>query len=142
VSQFVTVAQAAKLVGRTRQTLYRDYIKTGKLSAIQDKVTASKVIEISELVRVFGDLRLPEATGATVAATVAERQLETAEATDATARLQAEIAALKAENNSLRDRLHDKDEHIADLRAAVRLIEHKPQPQPAKRSWWQFGRDA
>ena len=58
VNQLVTVTEAARLVGRSRQSLYRDYIKTGKLSPSQDLVTNRKLVSISELIRVFGDLKL------------------------------------------------------------------------------------
>jgi cell division protein FtsB len=61
-----------------------------------------------------------------------KRQQETV---DETATLQAKLAALQAENEGLRDRLSDKDAHIEDLRATVRLLEFKP---TEKRAWWKF----
>jgi septal ring factor EnvC (AmiA/AmiB activator) len=137
-SQLVSVAEAAKLVGRNRQTLYRDYLKTGKLSCIQDPVTRKKLIAISELIRVFGAFSGVESGVAVVSDTVAlgdnTRQHETG---DDTAKLQAKLAALQAENQGLRDRLGDKEAHIEDLRATVRLLEFK---QPAKKAWWSFGK--
>lgn len=136
-SQQVTVAEAAKLVGRNRQTLYRDYINTGKLSATID-ATGKKSIAIAELIRVFGELTQPKAKPDLVTDTDAKRQTDTREET---AELQAKLAVLQAENSALRDRLSDKEEHIADLRATVRLLEHKPTPQDKKSSgWWPFGK--
>lgn len=135
-SQLVSVAEAAKLVGRNRQTLYRDYLKTGKLSWRQDPVTRKKLIEISELIRVFGAFSGVASSDNVVAETVSlgdkKRQQETGEAT---ATLQAKLAVLQAENEGLRDRLSDKDAHIEDLRATVRLLEFKP---AGKRAWWRI----
>ena len=135
-SQLVSVAEAAKLVGRNRQTLYRDYLKTGKLSWRQDPVTRKKLIEISELIRVFGALSGVASGDNVVAETVLlgdkKRQQETSEET---AKLQAKLAVLQAENEGLRDRLSDKEAHIEDLRATVRLLEFKP---VGKQVWWKF----
>ena len=134
VNQLVTVTEAARLVGRSRQSLYRDYIKTGKLSPSQDLVTNRKLVSISELIRVFGDLNLPELTDKTVNVTAPMRQ-------ELTATLQAKVALLEADNASLRDRLRDKDEHISDLRSTVRLLEYKaPNEQPKRLWWWPFRR--
>ena len=133
-SQLVSVAEAAKLVGRNRQTLYRDYLKTGKLSWRQDPVTRKKLIEISELIRVFGAFSGVASLDNVVAETVSlsdKKRLQ--ETSDATATLQAKLAVLQAENEGLRDRLSDKDAHIEDLRATVRLLEFKP---TGKRAWW------
>jgi hypothetical protein len=138
VNQLVTVTEAARLVGRSRQSLYRDYIKTGKLSPSQDLVTNRKLVSISELIRVFGDLKLTELTDKTVNVTTPMRQELTDELTTT---LQAKVALLEADNASLRDRLRDKDEHISDLRSTVRLLEYKaPNEQPKRLWWWPFGR--
>lgn len=52
----LTVTQAAKLIGISRQHLYKKYINTGVLSTIKelDKL----LIEFSELLRVFPDISL------------------------------------------------------------------------------------
>lgn len=52
----LTVLQAAKLIGISRQHLYKKYINTGVLSTIKefDKL----LIEFSELLRVFPDISL------------------------------------------------------------------------------------
>lgn len=127
-SQLVSVAEAARLVGRDRKTLYRDYLSRGRLAATTD-ATGRKVIAISELIRVFGELSLPTATTETVSETVATPQTETP---SATTQMQARLAALEAENAALKGWLADKDKHIDDLRATVHLLEHKP----AAKKWW------
>jgi hypothetical protein len=54
----LSITDAAKAAGISRQTLYSKYINTGKISveAINDK----KVIDVSEIIRVFGNVNLPD----------------------------------------------------------------------------------
>lgn len=118
----VSVAEAARLVGRDRKSLYRA-IKQGRLSATLG-TSGERQIDIAELVRVYGDLRDTSDKQETVAAPQHETQNETAR-----------IAALEAEVASLRERLGDKERHIEDMRNAMRLLEHKP---AAKKSWWRW----
>ena len=51
----VTITEAARLAGISRQHLYRWFINTGKISVIKDN--DKSVIEISELLRVFPDAK-------------------------------------------------------------------------------------
>jgi|ERR1035437_1250044 hypothetical protein len=117
----ISVAEAARLVRRDRKSLYRD-IKAGRLSATID-ATGARQVETSELVRVYGEIRVSGDTPATVA-------LPQPATLDATAK----IAALEAENEQLKARLADKESHIIDLRNAVQRLEYTPKP----RRWWQF----
>ncbi|QLG88557.1 hypothetical protein HQ393_10055 [Chitinibacter bivalviorum] len=58
-----------------------------------------------------------------------------------TTELQAKLAALQAENEVLRDRLHDKEANLEDLRTTMRLLEHKPiNNKSVKWLWWLFRR--
>lgn len=52
----VTITEAARLAGISRQHLYRGFINTGKISVIKDN--DKSVIEISELLRVFPDAKI------------------------------------------------------------------------------------
>jgi predicted site-specific integrase-resolvase len=80
---FLNLTQAAVAVGKNRVTLHR-YIKNGKLSC--EKSAAGKVvIDTSELIRVFGDLKNSETT----------KQKDT-----------------KQSNEDLLQQLHDATEHI------------------------------
>lgn len=117
----VSVAEAANLVGRDRKTLYRS-IKEGKLSATLT-ATGQRQIDVTELIRVFGELKDTRDSRETV--TVPQRETQ-----DETARL----SALEAENHQLRERLADKDRHIEDMRNTVRLLGFKKEKQP----WWKF----
>ena len=53
----VSISEAARLAGKSRTTLHR-LIKTGELSTCAG-VRNSKMIDISELIRVFGDISAP-----------------------------------------------------------------------------------
>lgn len=117
----VSVSAAAKLVGKDRKTLYR-LIKEGKLSATTGH-NGARQIETSELIRVFGVIGEGCDTvdsGETVAMPQPETPGDTVR-----------LAVLEAENRHLRERLAEKDQHIEDMRNAVRLLEFK-----RKKSWW------
>lgn len=129
----VSVAEAARLVGKSRKTLYGTYIKTGKLSCVLAD-GGEKKIDTSELLRVFGAFvetkdKTDETAVESVPAShdeIVDRQSETA----------LRLAVLEAENAQLKERLLDKDRHIEDMRQSVRLLEHKQQ----RASWWPWGR--
>lgn len=52
----LTVSEAVKLAGISRQHFYKTYITPGKISVIKDG--AKSIIELSELLRVFPDVKL------------------------------------------------------------------------------------
>lgn len=122
----ISVAEAAKLAGRDRKTLYRD-IKSGKLSATTS-ATGLRQIDVAELSRVYGALILGCDSGDSrqgVSMPQNETSLETLE-------LQHQLAASRAEIANLRERLGDKERHIEDMRNSLKLLEGK------SRLWWQF----
>lgn len=128
---FVSVAEAAKLIGRHRNVLYRDYVATGKLSVTKD-ARGRIQIDTSELLRVFGSF-VSVANEAEKSAAMLQNEAEK-EAADTVEKLRAEVEIL-------RERLAARDEKIAaqaanldDLRGAIKLLEHKQ----AKRRWWPF----
>ena len=123
----VTVKAAADLVGRDRKTLY-GAIKTGKLSAVLDNATGEKRIDTAELERVYGPLRHLAQDRQDFRETVSTPQVKTLDET------MMEVVWLRVEVAQLRDRLEDKDRHIDDLRASIRLLEDK-----TRRRWWPFG---
>jgi len=55
----LTITQAAKQAGISRSTLYKKYITTGIISV--ESVDDKKCIDVSELIRVFGNV-LPDNT--------------------------------------------------------------------------------
>ena len=52
----VSITQAAKLAGISRSYLYRKYINSGLISV--ETEDDKKFIDISELIRVFGDIHI------------------------------------------------------------------------------------
>ncbi|UTV82391.1 hypothetical protein MQE22_13715 (plasmid) [Acidithiobacillus sp. YTS05] len=52
----VTVSGAARLVGMSRQYLYKAYIHPGKISIERD-ASGKPLVDTSELIRVFGELK-------------------------------------------------------------------------------------
>lgn len=119
----VSISEAAKLVGKARTTLYRA-VASGRLSATTN-ATGETVIDIAELSRVYGEFRNARNSSATDASL-----------RDATPDATSRISALEAEVTQLRERLADKDNHIADLRASIRLLESRTVPKTESRAWF------
>jgi excisionase family DNA binding protein len=86
----VSLAEAAKLAGVSRQTVYRK-VNGGELSATR-RPDGSKGVDTSELERVFGGLKSP-VTSETVTATVTSDNVRQG----ATEALQAELEAVRAQ---------------------------------------------
>lgn len=107
-----TLAQATKLTGRSRRSLYRD-MDAGRVSyRVRDD--GRRELETSELIRAYGPLRgLARETVPEVA------QADTPDGTPSAE----PMAALLEELRLLR-------EEVAGLRAELRLIEHKPDKPP------------
>lgn len=126
----VSVSQAARLAGISRQHLHRKYIKTGQISVSQG-VKGEPLIETSEILRVFGALKGDTPGG------VKELQEATpyndSENSALVAELQARLQAVETENRALRGRIEDKDRHLDDMRQVMRLLEDQ---RPRKRWWW------
>lgn len=105
-----TIQEAQKLTGKSRRTLYRDMSK-GRLSWAPEGENARR-LETSELIRVYGAL-VP------MAQPEAEKTAhgDTPNDTQNTALILAELKALR--------------EEVAELRQAMRLLEHNPDPVPS-----------
>lgn len=105
-----TIQEAQKLTGKSRRTLYRD-MAAGRLSWVPEGDN-SRRLETSELIRVYGSL-LP------VTQPEPEKTAhgDTASGTPDTALILAELKALRQE--------------VSELRQAMRLLEHKPDPVPS-----------
>lgn len=106
----ISVSEAARLYGKDRKTLYR-HINKGRLSAgsVEDGV---RLIDMSELIRVYGEPPTSNATGVT--------PTNGDVATPSTQALMDEISALRQEVQGLRDEL-----------------KRLPPPEPEKASLWQ-----
>jgi len=128
----VSISEAARLTGKSRTTLHR-LIKTGELSTCAG-VRNSKMIDISELIRVFGDISAP------VTEQYSEQASEQRVTVPDTANEQM-INSLKQEVEHLRMLVSAQESHIDSLKQSLQLLEHKKdmqQPQLSPVKWWQF----
>jgi hypothetical protein len=120
-----TIKEAQQLTGKSRRTLYRD-MAVGRLSWEPEGDNARR-LETSELIRAYGALK-PLAQPDSEKAAHAGTGLGTSDS----ALILAELKALR--------------EEVAELRQAMRLIEHKPDtaqpvtaetvPIEAQLPWW------
>ena len=129
----VSISEAARLVKVSRPTIYK-MINSGKLSytSVVKHGKDIKVIDTSEIIRVFGSLD-----------GVIDDVKSDAESTGINSvglhDLQHRIALLEAENDGLKGAVKARDEHIDSLRQAMQLLEHKHEPSsPPHSPWWKF----
>ncbi|AMM18812.1 hypothetical protein AX768_31730 (plasmid) [Burkholderia sp. PAMC 28687] len=120
----VSISEAARLTGKSRKTIQR-YVADGRISLSQRDAGRGGV-DISELVRVFGELSQPVPT-------LSHASVSQRDAPDVTA-LEARIQGLEAQLSAKDGLLEAKERHIASMEIALRLLEHTP----TKRPWWRF----
>lgn len=112
---YFSVREAAQRVGISRQTMFR-HIKTGKVSATIDR-DGQKQIEVTELIRVFGELQPETDTPATPRNTVRPVSRDTA-TPPVTSQYQVEIMRLQAQLEIRTAELELAKERINELKAA------------------------
>ncbi|QAS68779.1 transcriptional regulator (plasmid) [Klebsiella michiganensis] len=113
-------------------------INSGKLSytSVVKHGKSIKVIDTSELIRVFGSL---DGVIDTVKYDVKSDSESTGINSVVLHDLQHRIALLEAENDGLKGAVKARDEHIDSLRQAMQLLEHKHEPSsPPYSPWWKF----
>ena len=126
----VSISEASKLVNVSRPTLYK-MINSGELvyNVVVKGSKAVKVVDTSELIRVFGELGCKAINDKfTPLNSVVDNELQD---------LQHQLAMLKQENQGLKEGILAREAHIDSLRKAMQLLEHKPVPV-AKSPWWKF----
>jgi len=135
----VSISEAARLAQTSRPTIYK-LINSGKLN-FTSTVKAGKsikVIDTSELIRVFGAISgIEPVTSFTVNTESEFTPVNSADLQD----LQHQIQLLEKENEGLKEAVAARDEHIASVRQAMLLLEHKKetaQSIPLSGKWWQF----
>jgi len=106
----VSISEAARLTGKSRRTIQR-YVATGKLS-LSHNDTTEKNIDISELIRVFGEIKKDAVTPEDTIKKVTLSHHVTHD--DDSSKLENEL--LKKEIEFLKQRLEDKDAHIDSLK--------------------------
>ncbi|WP_075358502.1 helix-turn-helix domain-containing protein [Caballeronia sordidicola] len=124
----VSISEAARLTGKSRKTIQR-YVSDGRISMSQH-VAGRSGIDISELVRVFGELSQSNSALSHATESQPDAPSVAPDVAAKLARLEAENAVLKAQNEA-------QAANLADLRQSLRLLGHDA---PQKRRWWQFGK--
>jgi len=118
----VSISEAARLAGKSRTTLHR-LIKTGELSVSTGDRNA-KMIDVSELLRVFPDLRI----------NVNEHRNEQVveqRVTDGFTGIEQDNLRLIQEVEHLKTLVSSQQSHIESLKQAMLLIENKQQAEQA-----------
>ena len=143
-NNIVGIAKAAELTNRSPKTLYGD-ISKGKVSAFTDPVTNKKQIDIAELIRVYGPIKIKTDVSPEMSenkdASQAQTWLETLER-------EKKIVLLETENSGLRERLRETahhaesneekmQAHINDLKEQITSMKLLVD-LTKKRPWWQF----
>ena len=133
----VSISEAARLVKVSRPTIYK-MLNSGKLSytSVVKQGKDIKVIDISELIRVFGSLDgVIDSVKYDVNIDAKSTEVNNQGLHD----LQHRIALLEAENDGLKGAVKARDEHIDSLRQAMQLLEHKHGHSSQDHSpWWKF----
>lgn len=115
----VNITEAARLVKKTRKTLY-NYIHAGKLSKTPDGM-----IDIAELIRVFGELS-PDVLPEDMVYVSKEEQQRYKE-------METQIVALKIKLSAAENLCNEKEKHIESLQTAMKLLENRQEAsEPAK----------
>jgi len=130
----VSISKASKLTGKSRQTLYK-HLQNGQLSLSTD-VNGSKGLDTSELIRVYGQLKIDKLTTIQVDTTGHKltKQINNNVNIDSQrlTELEKELALskLKIEEQQKQldlkqDTINAKQETIDTLKSALNLLEHK-----------------
>jgi len=114
----VSISKASRLTGKSRTTLLR-HIEQGKLSKSTDSTTNRTGIDISELIRVYGNLINENKTVDTeqnfvpVLHDVTDNKIqETVSKFDELYRMKEKIALLETENRMQKELLAEKDKRL------------------------------
>jgi len=140
----ITISEAANLTGKSIKTIYR-HIKNGKLSSIQNENNI-KTIDISELIRVYGELKhAPEQINSQASILNNNKMsLNENNITPTTKNINSlteiDKRLLEERIKSLELILNEKQAHIESLQKAMLLIENKTEQQNSQtkeKNWLQ-----
>jgi hypothetical protein len=127
----VSISEAARLSGITRQYFYKKYLNTGAISVETDNAGV-KGIDTAELFRVFGELQVDSVKDPKIL------QVADHEKDSKITALEAEVRLLRELSKAQEVLFKSKDDHIADLQQSLRLLEHRPASESPKKRWWSF----
>ena len=132
----LTLAEAAKLAGRSKSALLRS-IKSGRLSAARDALTGGWMVEVSELHRLY-----PPLSGAVtdVANGVPHTMRDAPETAELRARLNDALDQIQ-DLRRQRDRADEERRRAQEQLAGLLANQRAMAPEDAsRRSWWRWRR--
>ena len=137
----VSISEASRLTNKTRKTVYK-YIQDGLLTVSMD-TQGKKVIDISELIRVFGEIEMPEYTVVNNTEISNNTHQVTLESIQLIAEKDVEIARLQSLLSGKDELLNAKNEQIKTLEKSLHLLEDLtnkiPVPktkEPTQKGFW------
>ena len=117
----VSISEASRLTNKTRKTIYK-YIQDGLLTVSMD-TQGKKVIDISELIRVFGEIKMPEYTEVNNTEVSNNIHQVTLESIQLIAEKDVEIARLQSLLAGKDELLNSKNDQIKTLEKSLHLLE-------------------
>lgn len=134
IMALVSISEAARLAGTVRSNLYKSYIEPGILSVTKDAKGKPK-IDTSELLRVFGELKVGDKQGdnETVGEQIGGHE-KGQQAIIEMLKQQLEEAREREQSAAERERFYQQQ--IRELTNTMKLLEHRP--QDTRRPWWSF----
>lgn len=124
-----SVSEAARLAGVSRSYFYKKYIKPGLISVERDG-DDNPVIDTAEIMRVFGQIQ-------------GDSQQTVSRGQEDTPGKDTKITLLEAENRLLREQLavaQDRErwmqQTVDKLTDQLKLLEHKPEPEPTRKGFF------
>ena len=137
----VSISEASRLTNKTRKTIYK-YIQDGLLTVSMDTL-GKKAIDISELIRVFGEIEMPEYTEVNNTEVSNNIHQVTLESIQLIAEKDVEIARLQSLLAGKDELLNSKNDQIKTLEKSLHLLEDLtnkiPVPvtqEPVKNGFW------
>ena len=137
----VSISEASRLTNKTRKTIYK-YIQDGLLTVSMD-TQGKKVIDISELIRVFGEIEMPEYTEVNNTEVSNNIHQVTLESIQLIAEKDVEIARLQSLLAGKDELLNSKNDQIKTLEKSLHLLEDLtnkiPVPvtqEPVQKGFW------
>ena len=137
----VSISEASRLTNKTRKTVYK-YIQDGLLTVSMD-TQGKKVIDISELIRVFGEIEMPEYTEVNNTEVSNNIHQVTLDSIQLIAEKDVEIARLQSLLAGKDELLNSKNDQIKTLEKSLHLLEDLtnkiPVPvtqEPVQKGFW------
>lgn len=137
----VSISEASRLTNKTRKTVYK-YIQDGLLTVSMD-TQGKKVIDISELIRVFGEIEMPKYTEVNNTEVSNNIHQVTLESIQLIAEKDVEIARLQSLLAGKDELLNSKNDQIKTLEKSLHLLEDLtnkiPVPvtqEPVQKGFW------